>query len=102
MPINPQSTAVGPKSIRSLLREGAILLDVRTEEEFVGAHLRSARNVPYEELDACLFEIRKWNVPVIVYSQHGKRSCLATIKLRHYGIPAYDGGARDALREELI
>ena len=96
MPISPETHR--PKvDIRHLVDRGAVLLDVRTEEEFVGFHLPGAVNIPYEALDDQLESVRRWKKPVLVYSAEGRRSSLATSKLRNCGVSAYDAGARDEL-----
>ena len=80
-----------------LLRRGAILLDVRTHEEFVGWHLRGAVNIPAEELDNRLETLARWDTPLLVYSGKDKRSYRAARKLRLHGLEAYDAGEARSL-----
>lgn len=99
MPINPKS---GPQlNVLRLLERGAVLLDVRTREEFVGFHLPDAVNIPFEDLDRQLPTIRAWGRPVLVYSAADQRSRRALTKLHHNGIVAFDAGSLDQLRRLL-
>ena len=100
MPINPETKPA--VNILQLLKKGAILLDVRTQEEFVGNHLEGAVNIPLSEIEESLALIRKWERPVVVYSAKDQRSRQAAIKLHNHGIPAFDAGPMDSLRELLI
>ncbi len=78
-------------NLAQLLREGAILLDVRTNLEFSGFHITGAINIPYDELDAKkIEEIRQWNLPVITFSTYGRRSRIASRKLKMAGIIVLD------------
>lgn len=99
MPISPKTKK--PVDFRSLLQRGAILLDVRTEEEFAGRHLPGAINIPYEEIDRNIDFIKEMGGPVLVYGARDQRSTLVVRKLCYHGIRAYDAGSRDCLRELL-
>ena len=64
------------------MAEGAVLLDVRSPQEFAGSHLPEAVNIPVNQLDAHLDEVRRFNRPVVVYCASGMRSNRATGILR--------------------
>jgi len=95
MPIRPKTRRIS--NLLPLLQEGAVLLDVRTEEEFVGCHIEGAVNIPLQELDRSMEILRSWKQPIIVYGAEDSRSRRAVTKLRNHGITAVDGGARDKL-----
>ena len=99
MPINPRAKPA--VNLARLLKEGVILLDVRTEEEFVGCHLDGAVNIPFEDIEANLPTISRWKRPVIVYGADDQRSLQAVIKLHNHGIAAYDGEAMEKLRRSI-
>lgn len=72
---------------KAMVAKGALLLDVRTPEEFAGGHLDGAVNVPVQVLDS------KWaslNVPpereVVVYCRSGRRSAQAKAVLEGKGV----------------
>lgn len=99
MPISPKSST--KLDIPKLLERGAVLVDVRTLEEFVGYHLPDAVNIPFDDLDQHLDAIRSWGRPVIVYSADDQRSRRALTKLHNHGIAAFDAGSVEELRLSL-
>ncbi|MCG3172019.1 MAG: Thiosulfate sulfurtransferase GlpE [Myxococcota bacterium] len=83
-----------PKSThhRQLVAGGALLLDVRTPEEFHGGHLEGAKNIPVQELAARLREVGDVKRPVVVYCRSGGRSSTAAQLLRGHGYQVTDIG----------
>ena len=71
---------------REHLKKGALLVDVRTVEEFNAKHLTNAVNVPLDELKAKLPRrvIDKSRV-LLLYCRSGRRSGLAEQQLRALG-----------------
>lgn len=94
-----------PELARRLVAEGALLLDVRTREEFRSGHIEGAVNVPIGELDARMHELDALtdgdrSAPIVVYCSSGRRSGIAKEKLLAAG---YDqvtnlGGIEDWYR----
>jgi NADPH-dependent 2,4-dienoyl-CoA reductase/sulfur reductase-like enzyme/rhodanese-related sulfurtransferase len=74
----PPGTALDPE---------AVLVDVRSPEEFAGGHLAGARNLPLESLRDHLPELPT-DRPVYVYCQAGKRGYDAHRLLGQSGVPA--------------
>jgi rhodanese-related sulfurtransferase len=67
------------KGLIALLANGeakALLLDVRTEEEFAAGHIPGAVLLPYDELAAKFREADKGR-PIVVYCRSGRRSAIA-------------------------
>jgi rhodanese-related sulfurtransferase len=62
---------------RRRVAAGAVLLDVRTAEEFATGHLPGAKNIPVQELSARLRELPP-KASVVVYCRSGGRSAAAT------------------------
>lgn len=55
-----------------------VILDVRTKEEFDGAHIEGAVQIPVDELEARLVEIEEYkDAPMLVYCRSGNRSSVA-------------------------
>ena len=81
---------------------GAILLDVRTIQEFNRSHLPNARHIAFDQLSNLLTLIKEWNLPIITYSEYGNRSSVATQLLQSASIKAVDGGARKTLETLLF
>jgi rhodanese-related sulfurtransferase len=89
--------AVGPITgpvARQLVKEGALLLDVRTAAEFSGRHLDGALNIPVDALPAALAQLPKDRI-IVVYCASGRRSARATAWLRAQGYDAKDLGPLD-------
>ena len=76
--------------INEALREydklpGAILLDVRTPQEYSEGHIPQSMNVPVYELHRMEEEAPDRDVPVFVYCASGARSRVAAQMLRSMG-----------------
>lgn len=85
------SARVDGAEARALVASGAVLLDVRTPEEFRDGHLDGALNVPVSELEAHLDELPAGR-PLVVYCASGRRSARAVGLLRARGLDARDLG----------
>lgn len=63
---------------RALVKQGALLLDVRTPGEFASGHVEGAINIPVQELEEKLASVpAKKDQPIVVYCQSGRRSAAA-------------------------
>lgn len=68
-------------------REDALVVDVRTQDEFMGGHIVGARHIPLAELEKRAPELEKLQPrPVILCCQSGSRSANAVAILRKAGI----------------
>lgn len=80
---------IGQLSLRAAqehLRNGALLVDVRSEDEFAAGHLPNALNFPVNEIESQLpGKIRDRNQVLLLYCQSGIRSGIARRKLRAMG-----------------
>jgi phage shock protein E len=84
----------GARSARELVAHGAMLLDVRTAEEFRAGHLDGALNVPVQQLMQRIAELGDRSRTIVVYCRSGNRSALAAELLRTQGYQhVYDLGA---------
>jgi rhodanese-related sulfurtransferase len=70
---------------RLVQRQGALLLDVRSPEEFEERHPREAVNVPLPELAKRLSELGAHDRPIVVYCHTGVRASIAKKKLIEAG-----------------
>ncbi len=77
---------------RRLVERGALLVDVRTPEEFAERRIPSSRNIPVEELKKRMSELPK-KTPLIVYCHTGVRAGFATQMLRKAGYRVYNLGS---------
>lgn len=67
-----------------LIEQGALIVDVRTPQEFVEGHLDNALNFPLHELDKHFSSIDKGSV-IVLYCRSGNRSGQAFNYLREQG-----------------
>lgn len=68
----------------ALVEAGAVLVDVRTPEEFAARHIEGAVNVPVDEVMNHLDELPA-DRTVVVYCQSGRRAERAAQSLREAG-----------------
>lgn len=63
----------------------AVLLDVRTPEEYREGHIPGSKNVPLQSLDKVTGFVNNQDTPVFVYCHSGARSSQAVKALRRMG-----------------
>ena len=76
---------IKPDEARALVERGALLVDVRTPEEFAAGHISGARNIPLDQVTARASALKPADAPVIVYCRSGARSALAKRLLKSAG-----------------
>ena len=64
---------------------GAVLLDVRSPQEFREGNLPSSVNFPLQEIDRLAHRIEDKDTPIFLYCRSGARSSKAATILRHLG-----------------
>ena len=75
-----------------LVKNGAIIVDVRSVAEFRAGHIPGSKNFPMDNIRTKVFELKKLNKPVITVCRSGSRSGMAKGILKSAGIEAYNGG----------
>ena len=65
--------------------EGAILLDVRTEEEYNEYHIPGSVNLPLDDLEAIHEMVPNLDTPLFVHCLSGARSAAAVSVLKREG-----------------
>ena len=65
--------------------EGAILVDVRTPQEYREGHIPGSKNVPLQQLDKISSVTENKDALLFVYCHSGARSRQATAMLQHMG-----------------
>lgn len=87
--------------ISEFVAKGAIILDVRTKDEFGEGHIEGSKNIALQVLNNKIAEIKKWNKPVIACCRSGMRSGQATSILKQNGIECINGGSWTSLQSKL-
>jgi len=73
---------LGPTpDLSMLLREGAVVLDVRTPAEFQRGHVKGAVNIPLDQLSSQLHRLKNKEQYVITCCASGMRSSAAKVLL---------------------
>lgn len=92
----------GPSAdFKAIAAQGALILDVRTPEEFRGGHIKGSLNIPVQVLQNKIADLKKKGKPIIAVCRSGARSGMAADMLKSAGIEAYNGGAWDSLEHNL-
>ena len=72
---NLQGRDITIEELKNKMLQGAILLDVRSNQEYRERHLQGAINIPdFEILNRIQNEIPKRNQLIVLYCQYGGRS----------------------------
>ncbi len=92
---------VNSDEAKALIKEGAILLDVRTQGEYDEKHIEGSMLIPLDSLDTSIEEkIKDKDTKIIVYCRSGRRSGIAAESLINAGYTAvYDLGAMSSWEE---
>ena len=85
-----------------ILRNGGVIIDVRTKGEFAGGHVKGSKNIPLNALSNNLNKIKSKDKPVITCCASGMRSASARKMLMSYGYTnVYNGGGWKRLQNKL-
>lgn len=88
-----------PEQFWEKARGGALVVDVRTREEFVKGALPGALNIPYDQIGARKAELGAPAKPILLYCRSGRRSGIAAGTLTELGFPeVYNAGGYQELR----
>jgi phage shock protein E len=81
-------------NIEKLIREKqGTILDVRSEAEFSGGHVKGSLNIPLHELPSRMEEVKSLNEPLILCCASGGRSGQAHLYLKQLGIDCHNAGS---------
>lgn len=88
------------KEAKMAAADGALVVDVRTPQEFAGRHYPGALNIPVDQVQARIKEFGDKNSPIVVYCQSGGRSGMAKQILESAGFTKVTngGGLADMMR----
>lgn len=94
---------IGPKvDYADLVKQGAIILDVRSNGEYSGGHVKGSINIPVDQLSKNLSKLKDKNKPIITVCASGMRSASAKSILKSNGYTkVYNGGGWGSLQNKL-
>lgn len=93
----------GPKTdYADLVKQGAIILDVRSKGEYAGGHIKGSLNIPVDTLSNNLAKLKDKNQTIITCCASGMRSASAKNILKSNGYSqVYNGGGWSSLQIKI-
>ncbi len=92
----PQNVIPAAQATLLINRENAVIIDVRSSNEYVAGHLPESHNIDLMNFEERQADLKKWHTkPIILVCQSGKRALTALAKLEKEGFPrvyCLDGG----------
>jgi phage shock protein E len=86
----------------ALVKNGAVILDVRSKGEYAGGHIKGSINVPVDSLDSSTSRFTDKNKTIITCCASGMRSGMAKNILKSKGYTqVYNGGSWIGLQSKL-
>jgi phage shock protein E len=85
---------------KTLVKEGAMIIDVRSPAEFNGGHVKGAVNIPLQAIKSSFNKIPK-NKVIITCCASGMRSGSAKSLLKAAGYNVHNGGGWMSLKSKL-
>lgn len=83
---NLQNGDITIEELKNKVLQGAILIDVRSNQEYREGHLQGAFNIPdFEITNRVQREIPKKNQAIVLYCQYGGRSKSASMIMKKMG-----------------
>lgn len=91
-----------PTDYKQLLKEGGIIVDVRTKAEYAGGHIKGSKNIQLQSLSSNPTILKNKDKPIITCCASGMRSASAKSVLRSKGfINVYNGGSWSNLNNKI-
>ena len=93
---------LGPKvDYAQLIKEGAVILDVRTKAEYQHGHIKGSQNIPLDMLPNHYSKLKKHDT-IITCCASGMRSASAKSLLQSKGfLKVYNGGGWSSLQSKI-
>ena len=78
--------AIGAQDVVRLMNQGAVVLDVRSAEDYAAGHIRGARSLPAAQLADNIDTLKRYkDKPVVVYCEQGVSAAGAIRQLTQQG-----------------
>jgi rhodanese-related sulfurtransferase len=85
-----------------LVKQGAIIIDVRSKGEYAGGHINCSVNIPVDQIGSHIVKLKSKNIPIITCCASGMRSASAKRILNSNGLSeVYNGGPWGRLRNKI-
>ena len=91
----------GSVQIKQAIRQGAVIIDLRTAYEYDQGHIPDAVNIPVDRIKANIGRIKDFRRPVILCCSTGDHCREAGEILRNAGVPFINGGNWQSLLRKM-
>jgi len=89
-------------NIKQALRNGAVIIDVRTVHEYDQGRIKGSLNIPLDRISASIERIKGLNKPVIFVCNSGNRSGSALRAVKQNGLKeVYNGGNWESVLKKI-
>ena len=88
-------------NFKELVEQGALIVDVRTPDEYKQGHIEGSLNIPLQILPGKLKDLLKKGKTIITVCRSGARSGTAVGILKNAGMEAYNGGPWNRLQNQI-
>lgn len=85
----------------SLVKAGAVIVDVRTQGEFNSGHIKGSINIPLDEIKNKTAELKKKDKVIITCCRSGNRSGMAASMLEAARVECHNGGPWNVLNNKI-
>ena len=94
---------IKPKAdLGDLIRNGAIIIDVRSKGEYAGGHVKGSINIPLDSIENNLHKIKDKEDPIITCCASGMRSAAAKSILKKAGyLNVFNGGSWLSVKNKI-
>ena len=92
---------IKPINYAELIKRKAVVIDVRTPQEFKNGHVKNSINIPLYDIGKSINKIKQKNKPIITCCRSGARSGNAAATLKSAGIEVYNGGSWNSVQNAL-
>jgi phage shock protein E len=98
-----QLLGFGPKvDFAQLIKDGGIIVDVRSKGEYASGHIKGSINIPLDTLNSNLSKLNDKNKTIITCCASGMRSASAKSILTSKGYSkVYNGGGWSSLKSKI-
>ena len=92
---------IGPKvNIDELIASGAMIMDVRSRQEYLSGHVKGSVNIPLDQLGDGIKKLKNKEQAIITCCASGMRSGVAKTMLKSNGfITVHNGGSWMSLKK---
>ncbi|MBX3252913.1 MAG: rhodanese-like domain-containing protein [Chitinophagaceae bacterium] len=89
------------EDFKLLVKEGALIVDVRSRGEFAAGHIAGSINIPLDEIRQHVANLKSKNKKMITCCRSGVRSGMAKNILSGQGLVVFNGGAWSSLNKQI-